>query len=193
MPAGYGGSYFERIVRDDTLLEYFLFIKHILPSQKNYTQNNGLNRTPTLFTDRFILIFSAYNFHKNYYLHIYANHIFCGMVNDINAMTETSSPIERFRDMPGGVRQKADGEMNTFCEQRPETVRSEVGATGAPVTARRYNRFCEDGHFAFTVKNRRTGRGFHREVKAKRGGITSADVLSAKLSGRTFFIPFRPP
>ncbi len=35
-----------------------------------------------------------------------------------------------YRDMPDGVRQKVDGEMNTFREQRPETVRSEVGGDG---------------------------------------------------------------
>jgi hypothetical protein len=31
-------------------------------------------------------------------------------------------PLKASRDMPGGARQKADGEMNTFREQRPETV-----------------------------------------------------------------------
>jgi hypothetical protein len=33
--------------------------------------------------------------------------------------------------MPGGARQKADGEVNTFREQRPETVRPEVGDDGS--------------------------------------------------------------
>ena len=56
----------------------------------------------------------------------------CGMVGAIKCHDRKKVVSSNAsRDMPGGARQKATGDTNTFCEQRPETVKSEVGDDGS--------------------------------------------------------------